>query len=262
MKQEFSKNGFAVYDADPQIAAWAKAAMPLAQAALQDAKLRDDWLRCEGTWFVGVDALATGPEGQAGSTPLAGDIVDDLHAYTRFARPLHKAQLSAVFPGYPKPREGETESAFAYRLRRDAAHVDGLHAIGQGRRRHLIECHAFLLGICLTDCSDNASPLVVWRGSHHVIRSALSEALGTTDASDWHKVDLTDAYHAARRRCFAECERVELPIKPGQALVMHRHALHGIAPWGKGAKAPEQGRMIAYFRPEIEGAPEKWLRSL
>jgi hypothetical protein len=30
---------------------------------------------------------------------------------------------------------------------------------------------------------------------------------------------------------------------------MHRHLLHGVAPWAAGAKAPPEGRIIAYFRP-------------
>lgn len=259
MKQGFHDDGYAVYAPDPLIASWAKAAMPLAHTAMKDPKLRQDWLRCEGTWFVGVDALATGPEGQAGTTPLEGAVIDDLNAYCRYDLPLHRAQLSAVFPGYPKPREGESEAAFAYRLNRDAAHVDGLHPMGDKRRRHLNEYHAFLLGICLTDCSADASPLVVWQGSHKIIQGALEQALKNFPPQDWHQVDLTDAYHAARRRCFEECSRVELPITPGQALVMHRHTLHGIAPWAETAIAPTEGRMIAYFRPEIVGAPQAWL---
>lgn len=259
MKHGFFEDGFAVYDPDPRILAWAEAAMPLAHAAMKDEKLLADWLRCEGTWFVGVDALATGPEGQAGEVPLEGPIIDDLNAYTGFTRPLHKAQLSAVFPGYPKPHTGEFEAAFNFRLKRDAAHVDGLHPTGEKRRRHLNEYHAFLLGICMTECSADASPLVVWRGSHRIVQSALAEALKSTAPRDWRSVDLTESYHAARRHCFEICERVELPLEPGQALVMHRHALHGIAPWSATASAPEEGRMIAYFRPEIEGAPQAWL---
>ena len=32
----------------------------------------------------------------------------------------HKAQLSVIFPGYPKPRAGDSEASFEYRLKRDA----------------------------------------------------------------------------------------------------------------------------------------------
>ena len=46
-------------------------------------------------------------------------------------KPYHKAQLSVIFPGYPKPRIGDSEAAFEYRRKRDAAHVDGLLPIGE-----------------------------------------------------------------------------------------------------------------------------------
>ena len=35
------------------------------------------------------------------------------------------AQVSVCYPGYPMPREEESKAAFKYRLKRDAAHVDG-----------------------------------------------------------------------------------------------------------------------------------------
>jgi hypothetical protein len=39
---------------------------------------------------------------------------------------------------------------------------------------------------------------------------------------------------------------------------MHRHTLHGIAPWT--ARADAQGRAMAYFRPEVND-PEVWFRA-
>ena len=39
---------------------------------------------------------------------------------------LHPAQLSVIYPGYPKPRVGESEAAGRYRAKRDAAHLDWL----------------------------------------------------------------------------------------------------------------------------------------
>ena len=256
MKAGFAEDGFTVYDAEDSLKAWARAALPLAEKAVKDPDLRRDWLRCEGTWFVGVDALPTGLAGEADGVPLTARVIDDLSARYDFCRPMHKAQLSVVYPGYPKPREGESEAAFRYRLIRDAAHVDGLHALGADRRRHLEECHAFLLGIPLNDCTTETSPLVVWRGSHHIIQRALSDVLSPHPVDDWHKVDVTEAYHSARREVFETCERVELPVCVGQATVMHRHMLHGIAPWRSGGQP--SGRMIAYFRPELPSA-ESWL---
>jgi hypothetical protein len=36
--------------------------------------------------------------------------------------------------------------------------------------------------------------------------------------------------------------------------------LHGVAPWSEGAMAPPEGRMVAYFRPELpDTASAQWL---
>jgi len=44
-----------------------------------------------------------------------------------------------------------------------------------------------------------------------------------------------------------------LPAAPGQAYLLHRLALHGVAPWADGAEASADGRMVAYFRPILPG---------
>lgn len=260
MKPSFHSDGFAIYDFDEAIASWADAAKLLGEAALQDQNLLDRWLYCEGTWFVGVDALDTGPEGQAGTTPLNGQVIRDLADYLNVEHPLHKGQLSVVYPGYPKPREGESEAAFRYRKVRDAAHVDGLHATGENRRRHLHEHHAYLLGIPLTKVDKGAAPLVVWKESHRIVQKWLVQKLGHFAPSDWQSVDLTEDYLNIRKAIFEKCKRVELLLEPGQALVMHRHMLHGIAPWSEDIDAPKEKRMIAYFRPEVSGDLSIWLR--
>lgn len=260
MKAELQTDGFALYDADPDVLNWVTAALPLADAALQNDKLLEQWLTCEGTWFVGVDALDTGPSGEAGATPLAGDVIRDLAGYLPAKQPMHKAQLSVVYPGYPKPRNAESDAAFRYRLKRDAAHVDGLHATGASRRRHVIEYHAYLLGLPLTDCGPDAGPLVVWRGSHLKVQDWLTSTLADMPSDKWSDVDLTDSYQALRKEIFETCERVELYRKPGEAFVMHRHVLHGIAPWKAAAGDHSTGRMIAYFRPEIACDLSLWLR--
>ena len=90
---------------------------------------------------------------------------------------LDKAQISVVYPGYPCAMEGESAAAFNYRQRRDAAHVDGLLPEGPERRRHLREPHGFVLGLPLTQSSETASPMVVWEGSHKIMREAFQKAL-------------------------------------------------------------------------------------
>ena len=45
---------------------------------------------------------------------------------------------------------------------------------------------------------------------------------------------------------------------PGEAVLVHRHLVHGVAPWGEQASASPDGRMIAYIRPEFSTIGE-WL---
>jgi hypothetical protein len=137
-------------------------------------------------------------------------------------------------------------------MRRDAAHVDGLLPCGPERRRHLMEPHAFVLGLPLTESAPEAAPLVVWPGSHRPLGAAFAAARAAAPGARPDALDLTDRYRAARRRAFEECPRCPVPLRPGAAILMHRHLLHGIAPW---AAAPDPaGRAVAYFRPELADA--------
>lgn len=242
-------SGFAVLPATPARLAWVAAALPVARAALRAAGPHD-W-RCGGTWFAGVDALPNDGAGRVGAGPLPEGLPDA-------PRPLHPAQLSVTRPGYPRPSAGEGEAAFGYRLRRDAAHLDGLLPEGPDRRRHLREPHAWIAGIALTAADPGAAPLVLWEGSQLPMRAAIAAALAGTAPEHWGEVDLTEAYQQARREVFATCTRREVPLTPGEMVLMHRHLLHGIAPWAEGATAAPEGRAIAYFRPMLAG-PEDWL---
>jgi hypothetical protein len=90
------------------------------------------------------------------------------------------------------------------------------------------------------------------------MRAALAQALAPHAVATWGDVDITDAYTAARRRVLAECRRIELPGRPGEAVLLHRHLIHGVAPWRAGAAAAQPGRMVAYFRPLLPSIAE-WL---
>ncbi|WP_322866264.1 hypothetical protein U5922_008700 [Aquicoccus sp. G2-2] len=148
MVERFFERGYARFGADPALANWVAAAIGPARAAMADADLRARWLTCEGTWFVGVDALPNTAEGAIGGVALAGAAVE--FAQSLFgALPLHRAQVSTVWPGYPRPREGEGAAAFGYREKRDAAHVDGVRAEGAERVRRIDEPHGWILGIPL-----------------------------------------------------------------------------------------------------------------
>ncbi|MEB8388462.1 hypothetical protein OO012_14640 [Rhodobacteraceae bacterium KMM 6894] len=262
MVAEFAALGWARFGHDAGLTRWAEAARNVALARIAEPAHRAEWLQCEGTWFVGVDTLPNGPDGAvAGSGPLCGPGYDVARAlYGDLA--LHAGQVSVIYPGYPRPRAGESEAGFGYRQRRDAAHVDGLLAVGDTRARMVRERHAYILGMPLSEANAAASPLVVWEGSHEIMRAAFAQALHGIATADWGEVDLTETYQAARRDVFAQCRRVAVPAHPGEATLIHRLAVHGVAPWVEGAEAGPEGRMIAYFRPEFEGLGDDWLTAV
>lgn len=240
--------GWRVIGPDPAILAWASAAHDCALTAL--AARNEDW-RCNGTWLVGVDALPNDPTGAVPGADFPWD------ALPLTPEPLHRAQLSVIKPGYPQPSATETPAAFGYRLNRDAAHLDGLLLQPDGARL-MQEPHHWILGLPLNPCDAAASPLVVWDGSHLILQAALAKALASCPPKDWGTIDLNPSYQAARRDIFATCTRRLLPVAPGQATLLHRHTLHGVAPWAVGATAPQIGRMIAYFRPQM-ATVQDWL---
>ncbi|WP_395689615.1 hypothetical protein [Aestuariivirga sp.] len=251
LRTEFHDRGLLRFAADKSMLAWAEHARTHAATAARDIN-QAHWLRCGGTWFVGVDALPNDAEGRlAGGPPLAGAAADAVRSELGLSLPLHRGQVSICYPGYPRPSDEESAAAFSFRLKRDAAHVDGLLAEGPERRRFLREPHAYVLGVTLTEQSAGASPLVVWEGSHHIMYSMFRTVLGRHPPGDWQTIDLTEAYQSARRQAFETCRRVALPTGPGDAVLLHRHLLHGVAPWAEGATAPSEGRIIAYFRPEF-----------
>ncbi len=259
LMSDFTARGFLRFPADAHTSAWSRHAHPFAVAAARDPAGHAQWLRCGGTWFVGVDALPNDPQGLvAGGPPLAGAAMRFVTEELGFRLPLHRAQVSVCYPGYPQPSPEESEAAYGFRLRRDAAHVDGLLPEGPEKRRYLKEPHAYILGITLTRQSDDAAPLTVWEGSHRIMKAMFAETFAGQPPDAWANVDVTDAYQAARRTCFETCRRIELPSGPGEAVLLHRHLLHGVAPWAETAEGPEEGRMIAYFRPEFPAIPD-WL---
>jgi len=247
MVKTVGKGGWRRIGSHPAIAAWAGAARTAALQTL--ATTSEDW-RCGGTWFVGVDALPNEPDGSIHGTPFPWA------ALPLPAEPLHRAQLSVIRPGYPQPSPEETPAAFAFRRDRDAAHLDGLLPIGPEKQRMVKEPHAWILGLPLNDT--RASPLTVWEGSHELLRAALFKALRPHPPETWGGIDLTEPYQQARREVFATCRRIELPARPGEATLLHRLTLHGVAPWQPNDTAPPEGRMIAYLRPQLASV-EDWL---
>lgn len=230
----------------PALRAWAEAAQEPAAAAV---RASSDW-RCGGTWCVGLEALENDPDGTVAGVPLPWEVLglDPM--------PLHRAQVSTTRAGYPLPSEAESEAAYRFRLNRDSAHLDGLLPVGPEKRRYVKEPHAWILGLPLNRADAGAAPLVVWEGSHLLMQAALSPLLSQAD--DPSEVNITDAYQAARAEVFRTCARVELPGVPGEAVILHRHLIHGVAPWRPDATAEEPGRMVAYFRPLLPSVVE-WI---
>ncbi len=240
-----AQHGYVVFPYEAEVAVWARQARVVALDVLAAGGER----RHGRTWFVGVDALPNAVDGSVNGVPLTGT----WRAYVDAPCQWHRAQLSVVFPGYPQQDPGESDAAHRFRRHRDAAHVDGLLPEGPNKQRHLREPHGFILGLALDEVM--ASPLVVWCGSHKMMREAFQQALADLAPDKWGEVDLTEIYQTARRAVFDTCERFEVIAAPGQAILLDRHLLHGVAPW-KPDGAGEM-RMMAYFRPHIDVA--SWL---
>ena len=254
-KKQFIDKGWCRFEYDADIAAWVEAVLPAARRAVTAAE-NAQWLRCGGTWFAGVNVLPSGADGSIDPGPaLQGEVIEFVReeiAPEDFV--WDSGQVSVCYPGYPKPMATESEKAFQYRRQRDAAHVDGFLPEGPQRRRHLREYHGFILGIPMVTFDAMASPCVVWEGSQELVRAAMRQRFEGIPADSWGEQDITDAYHAVRHLVFEQCKRVPLSASPGEAYLIHRLALHGVAPWQNGAEASADGRMICYFRPEFSDA--------
>ena len=222
--------GYEVLPVDQRVTDWAEAAYETA------GRLDTSTRRHGGTWFVGVDVLPNAPDGSVGGVPMP---------FAHMAPDWHAAQVSIFYDGYPRRDDDESEAAHRFRVNRDAAHMDGLLHEGPNKRRHLREPHGFIIGMALNEAT--ASPLVVWEGSHHVMGAAFARIFEGIHPAEFGDLDVTDAYQVARREVFETCRRVEVPTGVGEAVVLHRHLIHGVAPWA--GDAPNEGRIIAYFRP-------------
>lgn len=252
----FPAAGWLRFKASPEVTGWIAHVRPVVECIARDPR-HAHWRRHGGTWFVGVNLLPNDAAGALdGGPPLQGEAMDFLRRYMAPAPvALEPGQVSVCYPGYPQSDGDESEAAFRFRRDRDAAHLDGLMAIGDAKRRFLREPHAFVLGIPLAEVSAGMSPFVIWEGSHEIIRAAFAKAFAGIDPALWHEVDVTETYQQARREIFATCKRVEVLTKPGEVYAVHRMALHGMAPW---TSAHEGARPVIYFRPELADM-EAWL---
>ncbi|WP_299149410.1 hypothetical protein [uncultured Tateyamaria sp.] len=239
------RDGFVVFEAEPSVERWARAARHVTSGIAADPETQSANLRHGNTWFIGVDVLPNDMSGAVDGVPLIGPWDDHVPPLNQ-----HPAQVSIIYPGYPKRDPDQSAANHGYRIKRQAAHVDGLLPEGPDRRRFAREFHAYILGIPLNPAPQ--APTMIWPGSHLIMQRAIVDAIAGRDVSE---VDLTDAYHAARNEVFAQIEPVPIKATFGQSFLIHRFALHGTAPWD-GPDGP--GRMIAFFRPEFDD-PADWL---
>ena len=147
LRSAFDQNGWVKFDYDDAVAAWVDHVTPLARETRNDPDQIAKWLRANGTWFVGVNAIANDGQGRVGDGPaLTGQLRDFIEA--RFGwHELDRAQVSITYPGYPQPDPHETDAGFRYRRDRDAAHLDGLKPELPGGGRCADEAHAYVIGI-------------------------------------------------------------------------------------------------------------------
>ncbi|MEO0342226.1 MAG: hypothetical protein AAF198_02195 [Pseudomonadota bacterium] len=256
----FSEDGYRIYPPDPRLLDWVKTARPIAQKLAEDPKLKSDWLRHGRTWFAGVNIFPNDENGTWPAGPaLDGDVIEAARALCPFDIRWDTAQISIPYQGYPKQDPTETNTNHRFRKDRDAAHLDGLLPIGPKRRRHMEEYHAFVLGLPLNDAPRNAAPLVVWKGSHKIIHKWLMGKFASTPPDAWRDLDLTDSYADIRRHIFESCDRITIGADLGGSYLVDRFTLHGVAPWPETFPGPEEGRIVAYFRPHWRGDLQAWL---
>ena len=246
----FDQNSWVVFDQDKAMVDWANEARKSVKKNLSSKVIDKKQLRCGDTWFVGVNFLENNWSGTIGNVAFNGGAVKAiLQRYKELFDEWDKAQVSICFQGYPKKNESETEASFNYRKTHFGAHVDGILPVGKPKRRYAKEHHSFIFGVPLVHYNDSAAPIVVWEGSHHIIRNFLVKKLSSTPSNLWEHEDITKIYNEARREVFLKCKQKQIVVPVGGSYLLHRLALHGVLPWGEKGDSDKEGRMIAYFRP-------------
>jgi hypothetical protein len=259
---QLTQRGWCTFPHSEELLSWVDSVQPVAEQLLQDASLAHWWRHGE-TWFAGVNVL---PNDHVGKVIDGPALSDDVCAWVRQQVNMNASesltwepgQLSVVKPGYPQRDAQESEAAHRFRYNRDAAHVDGLLPVGEERRRMPQEFHRLILGIPLQQTPAHAAPTVVWEGSHKLIQQAFIETLKDIPIQHWPQTDLTDVYQRIRREVFERCKRVEVHVPPGECYLIHRFAVHGVAPWQAQHDDQNKLRSIVFFRPEI-GSRWDWL---
>lgn len=255
---DFEREGAIVFPPEESISNWLETAAPVVEKILSNLASDDPWLRHGKTWYAGVNVLPNDKAGRvANGIELDGAGIRWLSKHFQFSG-FDRGQVSVIYPGYPKQDAKESDAAHRFRIRRMAAHVDGLIPSGPQKRRFIEEPHAFVLGIPMGDYDEAASPMVYWPGSHHLFREKITTFLQAFPVTQWAKIDVTNAYADIRRHIMDQFDPVPLCVPKGGCYVLDRHLLHGVAPW---ADSTTQARKIVYFRPDVTGGISEWIKS-
>ena len=246
----FNKVGWTVFERDEALSSWVCQAKKNVRRAMDLKDLKNNQFRSNGTWFVGANFLKNDVAGKLDNVALDGEAFKAItERYGRIFNYWDEAQVSICYEGYPKMSQIDTEASFNYKKNRFGAHVDGILPVGKAKRRYAKEYHSFIFGIPLVSYNEFAAPLVVWEGSHHIIRTYLAKKLLKIPINLWKDEDITEVYHEARREAFFQC-KIKIIVAPvGASYILHRLSLHGIMPWEKTGCSEDGRRMIAYFRP-------------
>ena len=255
----FNRCGWAVVHEDSGMSKWIVTAKKSVLKRLNSNQLDTKQFKCGGKWFVGVNFLDNDKNGRLDNFEFDGIAVRAIKDhFGELFKFWDKAQVSICYEGYPKPSDDETSAAFAFRKNKFGAHVDGILPIGKSKRRYAREFHTFILGIPLESYDIFAAPLVVWEGSHQIVRGYLSKKLLNTSVKSWKNIDITQTYHEARKEIFLKCRKKIIMVPAGGSYILHRLALHGVMPWKKTGDLEANSRKIVYFRPVLK-APQLWL---
>ncbi len=251
MKQwtDYLHKSHCLFHYDERLIAWINSILPYADATMTD-PANAEWWRWGNTWFAGVNVLPNDKFGACETgLPLQGEAYEFAKHHIPLCDDLDKAQISVCTKGYPKD---DGTAGFAFRQNKDAAHLDGL--IKENNRRFMQEYHGYILGIALNEVDAKSAPVIVYEGSHKIVQAWLQKRFA--GERDWDKLDLTDEYNILRQEVLQSCPRTILPLRKGEAFILHRHSIHGTARWESEATTP---RKLAFFRPAISVSKTQWL---
>ncbi len=153
-----------------------------------------------------------------GGPPFLARPMEFIKNDLRFAPPLHRAQVSVCYPGYPRTSPDETPAAFGFRLNRDASPCRRASGGRPGSPPLPERAAAYIWGFRSRKPVRMPRRWSLWQGSHRHMGKVFTEALANKAQAEWPGIDLTEAYQAARREVFASLPEGGLANEAGGSL--------------------------------------------